>query len=110
MNSKGLVPIERLAFEEGWNRASKGLSRSLRLSGCSYNERAAFADGWDCFHEQKKKEARDIWKTEVRRVGLRSYRNRVRSPVRIPDQNRPRALRGAAQSRRAAPGDISSAQ
>ena len=65
MKSKWLLPIERLSFEEGWTRASKGLSRQLQLSGLSYNERAAFADGWDCFHEEKQREARDLWKADA---------------------------------------------
>ncbi len=52
---------EQLSFTRGWAAAGEGQART-RLPGLlSYNERAAFVDGWDSFHETQRVEARCAW-------------------------------------------------
>src|SRR6185312_14832177 len=43
--------IERDAFKNGWIAASQGKRRIRPPGPLSYNERAAFMDGWHSFHE-----------------------------------------------------------
>src|SRR3954467_4759708 len=52
LNRRWLRQVELQAFRRGWIRASKGKSRVCPSGPFSYNQRAAFMDGWDSFHEQ----------------------------------------------------------
>lgn len=48
---------ELKAFREGWAAANQGLSRRDRPPYPTYNERAAFKDGWDTRSAQLKADA-----------------------------------------------------
>lgn len=49
-----VTKAELKAFREGWAAAEKGLSRRERPLYPTYNERAAFKDGWDTRSAQLK--------------------------------------------------------
>src|SRR3954454_21027232 len=51
-NGRWLGPVELQAFRAGWIAAITGKSRVWPRGPFSYNQRAAFVDGWDTFHEQ----------------------------------------------------------
>ena len=55
------VKAEQEWFERGWAAAGNGQPRTRYQGPLAYNERAAFMDEWDCFHDAQRSAARVAW-------------------------------------------------
>jgi hypothetical protein len=51
-NGRWSEELDLQAFRSGWIAASAGKPRVCPWGPSSYNQRAAFMDGWDAFQEQ----------------------------------------------------------